>query len=310
MKKLLIFLGIAILGISLTACNTTDEAFEAYVTVDINPSIGFVVNEENIIQNAYALNEDGEMLLLQLTLANKSVETAMGEVIDQAMNLGFIDVDADETIIEVDALGDTDTITNQVRTMVKEQLQLHMSNRALGCLVQTRNYDSAFAAEAANKGVSPMQYRFMAQAMLIDPEILEDDALEMTPEGLITRMRAKAQIAAGIALSLGEDFQADRDAIHDEYKPQIQALQLQIQTAEAAGQPTDDLVNAVNTLRAAMQVEIQALIGTYTTQSIAVRTALQVSFQARIELNAAKVAAYRQEHPTTNNGSTSAVSGK
>ena len=309
MKKLLLFLGVALLGISLTACNTTEEAYEAYVTVDINPSIGFVVNEQNVVANAYALNEDGEMLLLQLNLANKSVDAAMGEVIDQAMNLGFIDVDADETLIEIDALGDTEAITNQVRTMVQERIEAQMNDRALECQVQTRNYDSAYSQEAANKGVSPMQYRFMEQAMQIDPEILEDEALEMTPEGLITRMKNKTAVAAGIAQSLSEDFKTERDAIHAIYKPQIAALLEQIATAEAAGESTADLESDLSDLRIAMRAELQILINEYTSQSIAVRTALQTSYQARITANANKVAAYREAHPNTNANSTNTTSG-
>ena len=295
MKKLFLALGLGIMLLGLSACSEA-QPYEAYVTVDINPSIGFVVNEQNIIKTAYALNEDGEMLLLQLNLAEKSVEAAMGEVIDQAMNLGFIDVDATETTIEVDALGATDSISERVRTMVQEKLSEKMSDRALNANVRARVYDSSEETAAQNKGLSPMQHRLMTQAMLMDPELSEDEALDATPEGLITRMRASNQVAA-VAQELKDGFLAAKDAIHDVYFPQIEALQAQIDELVASGGDTTALEAELEALKDEMHDEIVLAVDTYISQSEPLMAAIQTQLQTRMQANEDKVSEYRQGLP-------------
>jgi len=292
MKKLFAVFALGLMIMGLYACTET-APYEAYVTVDINPSIGLVVNEQNVVKTAYALNEDGEMLLLQLNLADKSVEAALGEVVDEAMDLGFIDVDATETTIEVDALGETEKITEQVRNMVQEVLSDHMDDRSLNANVRARNYDETEQTSAENKGLTPMQYRLMMQAMHMDPELTEEDAIEATPQGLITRLRASNQVAA-IAQELKDEFQIAKAAIHDVYQPQIKALQDQIDELELTEGDTTDLQNQLDALKAEMHAEIVIVVNQYISQSEPLMTAIQTQFQARIAANALKVQQYRQ----------------
>jgi len=302
MKKLLAIMGMSLLFVSLAACGTV-EAYEAYVTVDINPSIGFVVNEQAMVKTAYALNEDGEMLMLQLNLAEKTVEAAMGEVIDKAMDLGFIDVDAAETIIEVDAVGNTDKITEQVRSMVMEQLESNMSERALQTQVRQRQYDSEFQTQAENKGLDPATYRLMQNALNIDPELTEEDALTEDPEGLINRIRTNNQVVAGVAQSLVDEFKVAKDAILDEYQPLIQALRDQITAATEAEEPTETLEADLLALQTEMRVELQAVVASYIAQSEPLMTAIQTACQTRIQEHAEEVANYRNQLQINKNSS-------
>lgn len=292
MKKLIIALGLGIFLLGLTACSEA-APYEAYVTVDINPSIGFVVNEQNVVKTAYALNEDGEMLMLQLNLAEKSVEAALGEVIDEAIDLGFIDVNATETTIEVDALSNSEAITKRVRDMVQEQVSDHMNERTLNANVRSRVYDTTEETTAQNKGLSPMQLRLMNQAMLINPELSEEEAIDSNPEGLITRMRSSNQVAA-IAQELKDEFQTAKDLIHEEYIPQIEALLTAIAEATTAGTDTTALEAELDALKDAMHDEIVAIVDTYISQSEPLMTAIQTQHQARVQANAEKVNEYRQ----------------
>ncbi len=303
MKKLLAIMGMSLLFVSLAACGT-QEVYEAYVTVDINPSIGFVVNEQAMIKTVNALNEDGEMLMLQLNLADKSVEAAMGEVIDKAMDLGFIDVNAAETIIEVDAIGNTDKITEQVRTMVMEHLESKMGERALQTQVRQRQYDETFQTQAESKGLDPATYRLMQNALNIDPELTEEDALTEDPEGLINRIRTNNQVVAGVAQSLVDEFKVAKDAVLDVYQPQIKALQDQIKAAEEAEEPTDTLEADLLALQTEMHTQLQAIVASYIAQSEPLMTAIQTACQTRIQEHAEEVANYRNQ---LHNGGTSGV---
>ncbi|MCK7487059.1 MAG: hypothetical protein MZU97_17290 [Bacillus subtilis] len=92
-----------------------------------------------------------EMLMLELHLSEKSLDEAVGQIIDEAMNLGFINVQEEQTEIQVDAVGNTDAISEQVRQTVQDKLQTKMSDRALNANVQAKNYDAEFAAQASEQ---------------------------------------------------------------------------------------------------------------------------------------------------------------
>lgn len=304
MKKLFAFLGIGMLAAGLMACGES-AAYEAYVTVDINPSVGFVVNEDNMVEYAYALNADGEMLLSQLNLQNLSVETAVGQVIDEAMNLGFIDVEAEETVIEVDAVADTDKVADQVRSMIQSQFESKMSDRALQAQVRTRTYESAFADEAQAAGMDPAQYRLVQQAMNLDPELTQEQAQAADPETLMNRIKTNAAVAEQISVELRSQFLEEKNEIIADYEGQIAQVQSQIQTATQNSESTDELNQELTRLQAEMTTQLQALVQNYASQSVALKTQMQTEYVARIEANQAKVEAYRnaiqnQGNVTTN----------
>jgi hypothetical protein len=307
MKKWFLILIAGMIAIGLIACNT-QTPYEAYATIDINPSIGLVINEQNVVKTAHALNEDGEMLMLELHLGDKSVDDAIEAIIDEAMNLGFIDVQAEETVIQVDAIGNTDAIGTKVRQMVQDKLQTKMSERALNANIQARNYDSAFAAEAQAKGLSPMQYRLMKQTAEVESELSDDEIRELNPEGMIARIRANTQVAAGVTRELVEDFKAAKDAIHEEYAPQIQALKDQIAAAEEAEEDTTDLVMQLDALKAAMHDELQAVIDQFITESQTTKAQIMTQWTARVQMNADKVGQYRAGLPNSGGGSMSTQS--
>lgn len=302
MKKWFTLLFIGLTATLLVAC-ANNAPYEAYATIDINPSVGLVINEQNIVKTAHALNEDGEMLMLELHLGEKSVDDAIAAIIDEAMDLGFIDLEAEETVIQVDAIGNTDAIGTKVRQMVQDKLQTKMSERALNANVQARNYDAEFVAAAQARGVSAMQYRLMNQTMEVESELSDEEIEQLDPEGMIARIRANTQVAAGVTRELVEEFKTAKDAIHAEYAPQIQDLKDQIAAAEEAEEDTTALVEQLDALKEAMHAELQAVIDEFTTQSQAIKAQIMTQWTARVQSNADRVAQYRAGLPNQNGGS-------
>jgi acid stress-induced BolA-like protein IbaG/YrbA len=302
MKKWLALIFTGLIATLLIACANV-APYEAYATIDINPSIGLVINEKNIVKTAHALNEDGEMLMLELHLGEKSVDDAIEAILDEAMNLGFIDVTAEETMIQVDAIGNTDAIGTKVRQMVQDKLQTKMSERALNANIQARNYDADFVAQAQAKGLSAMQYRLMKQTLEVESELPDEEIEQLDPEGMIARIRANTQVAAGVTRELVEAFKAAKDAIHEAYTPQIQALKDQITAAEEAEEDTTALVEQLDALKEAMHAELQAVIETFTTQSQQIKAQIMTEWTARVQMNADKVAQYRAGLPHPQSGS-------
>jgi hypothetical protein len=65
----------------------------AAITIDINPSVKLDINRWNRIIKATPLNEDGEKILTNLSLANKSPEKGLELIVSQAEKDNFINED-------------------------------------------------------------------------------------------------------------------------------------------------------------------------------------------------------------------------
>lgn len=81
------------------------------VTIDINPSIVLTVDEETrMVLEAEALNPEGQALLDEVPVEGQPVEDAVGDLVDEAVNQGYIDPeDAGDAV----AIGVSDPMTEE-----------------------------------------------------------------------------------------------------------------------------------------------------------------------------------------------------
>ncbi|WP_010681060.1 anti-sigma-I factor RsgI family protein [Acetivibrio cellulolyticus] len=61
-----------------------------YVTVDINPSLEFCIDKNYVVLKAIALNDDAAKLIEGLEVKNKTIDSALIEIIKQSKNYGYI----------------------------------------------------------------------------------------------------------------------------------------------------------------------------------------------------------------------------
>ena len=107
MKSKIIFLVMA-LAVSasfiLSACGafttggTTASASYSYLSMAINPSIDFLLDEDDKIIDLIPVNEDGAILSHEIKEAvlGESISEAINIIFEEGIRLGFIDVDASE----------------------------------------------------------------------------------------------------------------------------------------------------------------------------------------------------------------------
>lgn len=116
-KKLLSLLCAAVMVLStlaLASCGTTpdDEGDGAYtrLTVDINPSIEFMVDGENKVVSVTAMNDDGSILIVGEAFVGKTPEEATELAVSLACEMGYLvkgNVSADENTVKISVSGDT-----------------------------------------------------------------------------------------------------------------------------------------------------------------------------------------------------------
>ncbi len=118
LAKLLGFIPAMALLVSCSFGSTsTDTIVEdlTYATVSINPSVALMVNAQQQIRTAFALNGDGEMVMLQLDLEGKTLQHGVTEIVDETIDLDFISGEMVDPNVEVDVISNQTTLQSQTR---------------------------------------------------------------------------------------------------------------------------------------------------------------------------------------------------
>lgn len=284
----------ASMALGLASCASTTTPYEAYVTVDINPSVAFVMNEQNMIQSAFANNSDGEMVLMHIELENKTMNQAMEMLIDEAMNLGFIDVEAAETVVEIDVMGSRTNIETSVREQVQSRIETVMSARTLGVQVRSRVYDSTEITEAEAHDVTPLQWRLMKDQWIMEGEESLETMAEWSPEALLAKVQERRQQRLSLSAQFQAEMLAARETLQAAHQLAVNSIQALIDAAGTAVD-TSEWEAEIETLHQELHTAIQAMVQEYQTLSTQARVALEVQYQARLELHEAAANAKRGE---------------
>ncbi|MFP4178149.1 MAG: hypothetical protein ACLFTZ_05235 [Acholeplasmataceae bacterium] len=257
---------------------------DAYVTLDINPSVELIVSPRDTVVYADPLNEDGELLLLDLALVGLPIEEAVDKIIAEAIALGFIDTEDEEIVVSVDAEAKAAEVRTEVLERIKEHVDASFRARAMIGRAITREYVADFLAEAESYGVTPGFLRLAKKAVLMSDELTLEEALELEHEDLIELLREKKQEQRAVAQALKEDFMDERNDLIESYQDQIIALEQQIEEALEDGD-VDELVAQLEALRQQLKAELEAFRDEYRGESEVLFMELQQQRERR-----------RQEH--------------
>lgn len=102
------------------SCGNTDapEGTVTRVTVDINPSIELMVDDQNKVISATALNDDGSILLAGEVIVGMEAEEAVEYIVSLSTETGYIvkgNVSADENTVKISVSGDTKYAENLLK---------------------------------------------------------------------------------------------------------------------------------------------------------------------------------------------------
>lgn len=116
MKKRIVCLSIAIImllsSFLLVSCGKAapEEGTVTRMTVDINPSVEFMVDDENKVVSVTALNDDGSILIVGESFIGKTPEEAVELMVSIAAETGYLvegNVKANENTVKISVSGDT-----------------------------------------------------------------------------------------------------------------------------------------------------------------------------------------------------------
>ena len=115
MKRIIaIILTVVMMLSSLVLVSCGDTAAEkgtvTRMTVDVNPSVEFMVDDENKVVSVTALNDDGSIIIVGEVFVGKTAEEAVELMLSIAAETGYLvkgNVEADANTVKISVSGDT-----------------------------------------------------------------------------------------------------------------------------------------------------------------------------------------------------------
>ena len=206
---------------------------DTYLTIDINPSVELIVNKREKVIYANPLNEDAEILLADIEVIGLDLDEAVDLIIQTAIELGYIDIEAVETFVSVSSISQNAEMGEKIRERAKEHINNAFSKRYMMGKAQDKGFTPEFLAEAEGYGVTP-GFLFLAKtAVEVSDELFLEDALLMTVQELQAILREAKSEMKEVAQALKDQFLSDRQALYDLYFPQLEALHTELETKEA-----------------------------------------------------------------------------
>ncbi|MBE7085328.1 MAG: hypothetical protein E7368_04660 [Clostridiales bacterium] len=127
-KKWLALSLVSVLGVSMFACNGTDNKDDnenlsvdsvgyAYMAIDINPTVEFVLKGEKVV-SVDAVNDDAEVLVAEEEFVGMTAEEASETVVQIAEELGYLN--EENADVKITVATDDETQTEELTEKVKE----------------------------------------------------------------------------------------------------------------------------------------------------------------------------------------------
>lgn len=245
MKKL--FLTLTLLAVfTLAACSqpTLSNETPTYnpqdastiMTIDINPSITFTLDEDGVITSYVLSNEDAEIVAADLTFIGLTYDDALDLFLDAAIETGYVDVTRSDNVVVVTITQEAETDYEAFQAEVEAKIADHLSQSGIQAAVENgQDYYEEIRELAESNDVSVGRVILIQAAMRNDGSLTFDDALAIDPDVLKETLRADFDARL-------ETYKAEREeeaaAIKEEIRTLVETRIEEYRAAVEAGEVT------------------------------------------------------------------------
>ncbi len=141
-----------------------------YVSIDINPSVEIALNAMNRVVGVEAANQDGAAILENARIRNRSVESAVQALVQNAVQLGYVAGDG-STVIAVMSESENGDTALKLQEQAASGVALAMQAKNAYSAVCATTANLEFRNEAKEMCVSPGKYRLIKMLQAMDPSI-------------------------------------------------------------------------------------------------------------------------------------------
>ena len=179
------FAAVTVFILGIFSCNLYFTA-DAYVSIDVNPSIELTINRFDKVIAAHAFNEDGERILSEAGLQGKSYKEAAGLIMSCMENDGYL---TDDVLISVTI----QTVNSERERLLCSALQQFIGEQALSAQstadVEVFPVSAEVWGNARGCNMSPAKYMAIKELLEVDKEA----TIEAYSDCGISQIRRRAQ---------------------------------------------------------------------------------------------------------------------
>lgn len=195
------------MALPLASCKksepTPPEGTYTRMTVDINPSVEFMVDDQNKVVSVTALNDDGSILIAGEAFVGKTPEEATRMVVSLATDAGYLvkgEIHVENTDesqkVEISVSGNSD-YAKELAKNVKSDVEKYLK-------------DNKITAEVASVKAKTLEE--MRKVVVEDGLFTEDEVKDMTEEQLYKALAAgRIQTAELLTAEMREAYYRARD---------------------------------------------------------------------------------------------------
>lgn len=205
----------------------------SYVSLDVNPSIEYSVNRFDRVLSATAVNNDGETILSNLDLNNKTIDEAVKETVDQISQNGYFEgTDPGGIVISTSSQNQEDAqqLAQDLQTTAQEETK----DAATPVEVQAISVGLARVQEARTLGTTPgklnLVQKLQASSAAPDSINVEEWLNKPVKEIMKAIKQNKAAVKTGDAQGTDEQDTSSSQAV------QSSASSAESQAASSAAQ--------------------------------------------------------------------------
>ena len=185
-KILFTFILLFIFSASIYGCFNDDANYaNAYITIDINPSIEIITNDEGLVEQVNPLNYDAEILLLEIDFSGKTVDEVIDTIMNLALEAGYL-VEEEENAIIITTVTDNEKNKDRLENKVNETISKFKERHKLRMKLYNENQRATLELEelAEELNISIGKLKMINKAMEIDPELTLEIAKDMSVKDL------------------------------------------------------------------------------------------------------------------------------
>lgn len=233
MKKLVKLMSSALAMVlmlgGLTGCdfNKEDEKAEnseaaTYVSLRINPEIELIANEDDEVVAVNAINEDGEVVLAISDFVGDTIEEATEEFVDIAVELGYIDVESEESTVYVHVDGESEEVIEDIEEKINTRVHKYFDDRGIFGKVEKEVMDE-YLEKAEELNISVGQVKMIERILELYPEMTEEELLEMDIKELMELLKDDSK-NNGLKVTQRDEYKEAVEALKAEYAEMFELL--------------------------------------------------------------------------------------
>jgi hypothetical protein len=148
---------------------TIDNSQLLFVNLKINPEIDLLIGPNSEVVAVIAHNEDGEILIADLTLVGMNVEAALALILEEALAAGYLP-ETTEDLVEITyaVSGEDEQASTTLESVVAQAIKAGLENKAIFAIALNRMViDNTIieAAKVANLSIDEYLLKMLSQTI-------------------------------------------------------------------------------------------------------------------------------------------------